>query len=114
MYRVIFHLNEKEKFKQVYNNILNLISDFEERKWELEIELLVNAQPVECFKINNKEFKSEVEELIDKEVKISLCNNTLEKLDCNIEEFPKKVKVVTSGIGELVEKQSKGWLYIKP
>lgn len=114
MYKVIFHANEEEKINQIYNNIMNLMDDLEENNKDLKIEIVANGQGVGPFRKDDKEYGEKVRDLLNMDVKIAICSNTLKKLDFKEDEFLKEIIFVRSGIGELVKKQAQGWIYIKP
>ena len=53
-------------------------------------------------------------ELQNKGVTLVACNKTMESQKLEPEDLLEGVKVVPSGVGELVKKQSEGWIYIRP
>lgn len=112
-YRVIFHLDEEDSFRVnlVLKNIQNLLMDI--HKENIEIELLANAAGVKIFLINSNYLKS-INELFQQGVKFAACSNAIKGLNIDREKMTDNVKIVSSGMGELVKKQSEGWLYIKP
>ncbi|SCA57465.1 conserved exported hypothetical protein [Candidatus Terasakiella magnetica] len=55
-----------------------------------------------------------VKSLQDYEVEFIACNNTLTTIGKKPEDLLPGVRVVTSGIAEIVEKKIKGWHYIIP
>lgn len=114
MYKVIFHLNEEEKTKDVLRNIKNLLEDMKNENERIEVELLAHSSGVEAFKKTSKENKEEIKSLLEKGVEISLCNNTLKTLNLKKEDFIEEAVIVSSGVGELTKKQNEGWSYIKP
>lgn len=114
MYKVIFHANEEEKINQIYNNIMNLMDDLEENNKDLKIEIVANGQGVGSFRKDDKGYGERVRDLLNMDVKIAICSNTLKKFDFKEDEFLKEIIFVRSGIGELVKKQAQGWIYIKP
>jgi uncharacterized protein len=115
-YKVIFHINESEKWSTVLANVNNLIKDL--GKDDVIVEIVANGYAVMdyVFDINNK-----YNEIIDKmlstsklEVQFIACRNSLvgNKIDEKL--LPSFVKVVPAGVTELIKKQSEGYAYIKP
>lgn len=114
MYKVIFHLNEEEKVKIACRNIENLLMDIEEEGEQIEVELLIHAAAVKSCKNDGNEDNHTLKEIIEKGVRIAVCNNTLNGLGIKKEDLIDGAVVVTSGVGELTRKQYEGWAYIKP
>lgn len=114
MYKTIFHLDQEEKIVDLIRNIGNLLEDIEKAGEEIEIEILANGSGVKPFKKDNADKKEEIDELLEKNVKIAICSNTLKKLELTKDDFIEKADMVASGVGELTRKQNNGWAYIKP
>lgn len=112
-YKVIFQVNEEDTFRVnlVLNNIRNLIADLGEEN--LEIELVAYSVGVKIF-FKNSPYADTVSSLLKKEIIFAACSNTLNSLNITPEEVIKGIKVVPSGIGEIVRKQKEGWIYIRP
>lgn len=112
-YRVVFQLNEEDplRINLVLSNIKNLIADFGGEN--LEIELVGYSSGVKFF-LNDSEYAQIIDNLIFNGVKFAACSNTLNAMGIRTERLVKGVEVVSSGIGELVRKQSQGWIYIRP
>lgn len=111
LYRVLFHLNDEGKVEETLTNIENLLNDIEE---DIEVELVIHSKGVYPFKKDKNAHRIKVQKLLDKDVKISLCSNTLHDLHLELEDFIPGVTIVSSGVGEIVRRQKEGWLYIKP
>jgi len=112
-YRVIFQLNEDEplRINMVLNNIRNLIADLGGEN--LEIELVGYSSGVRLF-LNSSEYAEIIDNLMFSGVKFVACANTINAMGIKTARLVKGVEVVSSGIGELVRKQSQGWIYIRP
>ena len=111
-YHVIFHVDEMIKSKLVLGNINNLIKDLGEEN--LEIELLANSEAVKLMLQDSNEFSEQLNSLKLKNVTFAACANSLHQMNLAKELLFDFCIVVTSGVGELVIKQSKGYSYIKP
>ncbi len=113
-YHVIFHLDEEsqDKVTFVLNNILNLLADLGEEN--VAVELLVNGPAVKAFKAEESPLSELIRKVLVHNVVIALCNNALKSNSLNPEVMLADARVVPSGVGELVRKQTEGWAYIRP
>lgn len=112
MYKVIFHTDELNKVTLTLNNIKNLIADLGEEN--LQVELVANSEAVKMFLAADKQYESQLLELNSKKVTFAACSNAMRGLGITSDELFEFVTIVTSGVGELVKKQSAGFAYIKP
>ncbi|MCJ7688514.1 MAG: DsrE family protein [Clostridiaceae bacterium] len=111
-YKVIFHIDETLKTKLVLGNINNLIKDLGEEN--LEVELLANSQAVKLMLIESNKFSEQLNNLNLKNVIFKVCANSLHQFNLEKEILFDFCIIVPSGVGELVIKQSSGYVYIKP
>ena len=111
-YQVIFHIDETLKSKLVLGNINNLIKDLGEEN--LEIELLANSEAVKLMLKDSDEFSEQLNSLKLKNVTFVACANSLHQMNLDKELLFDFCIVVPSGVGELVIKQTSGYVYIKP
>ena len=105
---VIFHIDENSKWNLLLNNVQNLISS-----GEYDIEVLANGEAVAAYAEHDAEFEKRTAELA-RNVQFAACNHSLTGRKISREKLPPFVKVVPSGVQELVQKQSEGYAYIKP
>lgn len=112
-YRVIFHLDEDDPFRVnlVLNNIRNIMEDLGEEN--LELELVTYASGLKIF-LKNSGYGKIMDNLSHKGVIFAACSNTASAMNITSDKMIDNVKIVSSGVGELVKKQSKGWIYIRP
>lgn len=111
-YKVIFHIDETFKTKLVLGNINNLINDLGEEN--LEVELLANSEAVKLMLIDSNEFSDQLDNLNLKNVNFAVCANSLHQINLDEKSLFDFCTIVPSGVGELVIKQSSGYVYIKP
>lgn len=113
-YRTIFHIDETSKFKLLLANVNNLIQSMDQEP--ITIEVLANSEAVKLFVLNDitKDEHTSVQNLINKGVTFSLCNNSLRtnKIDPSL--LIENVHIVPAGVKELMIKQHEGYAYIKP
>jgi len=62
----------------------------------------------------DKDIQKRVRSLMTYDVEFIACNNTMKTYKITQKELLKNVEVVTAGIVELIERQRKGWTYIRP
>ena len=111
-YKVIFHIDEIGKSTLVVANIVNLIVDLGEEN--LQVELLANSEAVKLMISHSSEFAERLNGLKLKNVTFVVCANSLSQMNLDQELLFDFCVVVPSGVGELVKKQTNGYVYIKP
>ena len=99
--KAVFHFNEPDKLNGLNANLINM------KKYDQEIEIVVvvNGPAVKLFTQKVK--------MID-DVDYHLCNNALMAHDINPSELMDGLKVVPSGVVDLLQLQNRGFAYIKP
>ena len=110
--KVVFHIDEVEKWKLLIGNVQNLLNVLTEDMFEIEI--VANAAAVKEYLINNSNFVNELTELASRGIKICACKNALNGLNITQNEILEFVIIVPVGVKELIEKQNDGFAYIKP
>lgn len=107
--KVIFHVDEPEKWQLALENVRNFLN----AEPEAEIEVLANSAGVK-FYIQGASINDLFAELVGEGVCFAACNNALRKFGYRSEDLPEAVIVVPAGVVELAERQEKGFAYIKP
>lgn len=110
--KVIFHIDENEKWKLLISNVRNLYKGIQNQEYEIEV--LANSVAVEMFKVSNSVYKNDFDELNKLGVRICACNNSLIGMNIQKTELMEFINVVPIGVKELIEKQLNGFAYIKP
>lgn len=111
--KVIFHIDEYEKWSLVLANIRNLINVVDISTSEIEV--LVNSKAVCVFDAITLPIQTEaITELANLGIQITVCQNSLNGLKIPAERLPECFKIVPVGVLELIEKQRIGFAYIKP
>lgn len=110
--KVVFHIDEIEKWGLVIANVRNLLKGIEIA--ESEIEIVANSKAVLSYVKKQDNEESIFEELSTKGVQIVACNNALASLKVERESLYSYVRVVPIGVKEIIEKQQEGYAYIKP
>lgn len=111
-HKIIFDISSSDTadhstvFRQV-NNVLKQAPD-------TKIEVVFHGKAVNTLVKEKTSFKDKIDELINKKnVVIAACNNSLIRLNISKNELLSSVIVVPVAMLELMDKQEKGWSYIK-
>lgn len=113
-YKVIFHIDEINKWQLLLKNVSNLLNIIENEKFYIEV--LANSEAVKYYD-TNQDLDVDIntmESLNKKGVKFIACNNALMAYDIKKYNIIHFVDIVPAGILELVKRQSEGYAYIKP
>ncbi|MEJ7827513.1 MAG: DsrE family protein [Segetibacter sp.] len=79
-----------------------------------KIEVVFHGKAVYALVKGKTTFKEKIDELVnEKNVVIAACNNSLTRLKISKDELIQSAIVVPVAILELMDKQEKGWSYIK-
>lgn len=112
-YKVIFHIDENDKWNLLLKNVSNLLNATDGEK--IYIEVLANSEAVKYYNLNQGNADIEkMRHLHKKGVKFVACNNALAAHGIQKENIIEFVDVVPAGVLELVKKQNEGYAYIKP
>ncbi len=114
--KVLFHVNENDRWNIAFGNITNLIKDVGEDV--VEIVVLANGHAVESL-VDDEKIKT-MKEVIGKGVRFLICRNSL-KMMCagataciDMNSIPSFLEVVPAGITEIIRRQMDGYAYVKP
>lgn len=112
--RVVFHIDNSERWKMVLGNVKNLLNEISSN--DIKIEVLANGNAVSEYDKSSKESDklNLMEDLSKNDVKFVACNNSLNSLKLSKEGLLDFVEIVPAGVLELIEKQDEGYAYIKP
>lgn len=114
-YKVIFHIDELNKWNLVLKNTNNLLEAIGTKNFNIEV--LANAEAVKAYaleKENQLNITNTMKTLSNKGIKFVACNNSLNAFNINKEELIPFVHIVPTGVLEIVNKQMEGYSYIKP
>ncbi|ABO49767.1 conserved hypothetical protein [Desulforamulus reducens MI-1] len=112
--KVLFHVSENEIWQKTIANITNYFKDVEENT--VHIEVVANAGAVASYFANQDrpQLLQQMEALAQRGVDFTACRNALSAHHLDEQSLPSFVRVVSGGITEIVNRQRKGYLYIKP
>lgn len=113
-FKVVFHIDNKERWKMVLGNVKNLLNEVDSS--DIEIEVLANGNSVGEYdnRISENENIKLMKELSKKKVRLVACNNSLNSLKLSKEDLLDFVEIVPAGVLELIKRQNEGYAYIKP
>lgn len=105
--------NDRKEINHVLSSANNVIKFYGTEKTEVVI--VAYSKGIEAV-MNNKdlEIKKRVEALMTYDVEFIACGNTMKTLKIDKSELIDNVEIVTAGIVELIERQLKGYIYIRP
>ena len=116
LFRVVFHVDEVNKWKLTLINVRNFVEDIGDVEYFVEI--VANAEAVKIFADNRAEntdeLLEEMEFLISKKVIISACRNALRANLIAEKSLPGFISVVPAGVTRIAILQGQGYSYIKP
>jgi intracellular sulfur oxidation DsrE/DsrF family protein len=110
--KVIFHIDESEKWDLLLTNVKNLVKGIDIK--DSQVEIVANSKAVMHYKKDSGSNDLSLEELAKKGIIFTACNNALNSLKIEKAMIYSYVKVVPIGVKEIIEKQLEGYAYIKP
>ncbi len=113
MYKVIYHIDEREKWNLTLGNVTNMIVYYQAQHIDYQIEVLANSEAV-CDYIKGSSIESQIQELINKGAIFVACHNAMNAHHILAKQLMENIQIVDAGVVELVTKQSEGFAYIKP
>lgn len=111
--KVIFHVDEMENWRITINNVKNFVHG----DIEYDVKVLANGVAVKGYIVDTEyvqEYKIGMNGLMDMGVKFLACNNAIKMNEIDIDNINPRVKIVPTGVIELVRSQDEGYRYIKP
>ncbi|KRL12374.1 MAG: DsrE family protein [Schleiferilactobacillus perolens] len=112
MNKVVFHIDELEKWAHTMGNIQNLRTYGEQAQINYDIVVLVNGDAIMGFLVEN--LRDTVGKLEQKKVEFHACNNAMHSHGVTTGQLPTGVIVVPAGVADLIKLQDAGYAYIKP
>lgn len=111
--KVIFHINELDKWQGLLGNAANLLAAYEGEDRPLLVEVLANGGATGAYLLDAQHIL-EMKGLADQGVVFAACNNALRGQGIAAERLAPFVTVVPAGVRELADRQMEGYAYIKP
>ncbi len=113
-YRAVYMLNtmDDKRIRGTIRNINNALED-PRLKGKLEVELVVFGDGVEAFKKSNH-YDTLLNTLQNKGVILAQCLNTLKERKIDKDELLPFISYVPTGNGEIIIRQTQGWVMMHP
>lgn len=112
-YKVVFHVDEIEKWGLALANVTNLLAGMEH--YTIKVKVVANSVAVRAFsKVVESRFAKIMSDLSKQGVRLVACNNALKNQNLDPGELLEFVEVVPAGVVELVRLQHQGYAYLKP
>lgn len=112
--KVIFHIDEAQKWPLLLGNVTNLLLTFEDEVFNTEIKVLANSEAVKGYLEDTGGLSALMEALSKKGVQFLACHHAMQNMNITDEQIYSFVKIVPAGVRELVDRQIEGYAYIKP
>ena len=90
MYKVIYHIDEREKWSLTLGNVTNMIVYYQVHHIDYQIEVLANSVAV-CDYLKGSTFQSQILSLIEKGVIFVACHNAMEAHHILAEQLMKNI-----------------------
>jgi intracellular sulfur oxidation DsrE/DsrF family protein len=112
-HRVVFHVNVdlEERWQEVLTNVENLQKTLGPEG--VEIEVVAHGAGIGLVQSKNAALRDRVETIEKTGPVFAACSNTLHKRELTAADLTPGVKIVDSGIAEVVRRQEEGWSYVK-
>ena len=110
--KAVFHVDEMEKWDLLLTNVINLTKGIDVGGSRLTV--VANAAAVKAYFAKSDTYRLRMQELVNIGVEFCACNNALNNFHLNPAEIFDFVKIVPIGTLEIIEKQQKGFAYIRP
>ncbi|BFI75589.1 DsrE family protein [Sulfurisphaera ohwakuensis] len=105
--KVVVQIKDFDKVPQALRSVINLYNDIK----DAEIEVVFHQSAIKAL-LKDSETRSIIEDLTKKNILIVGCENSIRSQNLSHDQLIPGIKIVTSGVGEIVRKQSEGWIYL--
>lgn len=111
-HKIVFQLvsGDSTVHKMLINNLHNIKEEWGER---VSIEVVLHGPGVSFAFKSKKDLENDINNLMGQGIVFLVCENTLKQKKIDKALIRDKMIFVKLGIGHLVERQEKGWSYIK-
>jgi intracellular sulfur oxidation DsrE/DsrF family protein len=106
--KVVVQVSDNSRALQAIKSVLNLRNDIK----DAEIEVVFNQDAIKSL-IKGNEYEKMINELFKNDITVIGCRNSMNTLGIKDEQLISGIKIVPAGVGEIVRKQSEGWIYLR-
>jgi intracellular sulfur oxidation DsrE/DsrF family protein len=112
-HRVVFHVNvaDEERWQEVLTNVENVQKAFGAD--QVEIEVVAHGAGIGLVERKNVALRDRIGTIEKTGPVFAACTNTMKKKNLTADDLTAGVKIVDSGVAELIRRQEAGWTYIK-
>ncbi|MCY0860000.1 MAG: DsrE family protein [Sulfolobaceae archaeon] len=104
--KVVVQISEREKVQQSIRSVINLVNELKDELEEVEVVFHQSA----IFATTDREL---LKPLYRDKIKVVACKNSLIAQNIKEEALAEGIKIVNSGVAEIVRKQKEGWIYLR-
>jgi intracellular sulfur oxidation DsrE/DsrF family protein len=112
-HRVVFHVNvaDEERWQEVLTNVENVQKAFGAD--QVEIEVVAHGAGIGLVERKNAALRDRIATIEKTGPVFAACTNTMKRKNLTAADLTAGVKIVDSGVAELIRRQEAGWAYIK-
>jgi len=118
--KVLLHITsaEVESGLNTLDNLQQLLEDYKHRGKEVLIEVVANGEGIKLLQAENTPVAKRISELsrLYENLTFAACSNTIEQMRISkglIIELIPEVRLIDSGVVQVIERQAQGWTYIR-
>lgn len=111
MHKVVFHIDEPEKWPHTLSNITNLLDYGKVNQETYEIVVLVNGDAITGYL--DETLINSIEQFNEEGIGFHACNNSMNSHHVKATDLPENVEIVSAGVADLVSLQEQGFAYVK-
>ncbi|WP_040535330.1 DsrE family protein [Schleiferilactobacillus shenzhenensis] len=112
MTKVVFHVDELEKWDHALSNVQNLLAYGKSSGTSYTIVVLINGDAIMGYLVAR--LRDQVDTLQSAGVAFHACHNSMQSHGLADSQLPAGVTVVPAGVADLAALQDDGYRYIKP
>jgi hypothetical protein len=112
-HKVVFHVNvaDEARWQEVLTNVENVQKAFGGSA--VEIEVVAHGAGIGLVELKNAALRDRIATIEKTGPVFAACSNTLRKQQLTAADLTPGVKIVDSGVAELIRKQEEGFAYVK-
>jgi intracellular sulfur oxidation DsrE/DsrF family protein len=112
-HRAVFHVNvpSEDGWQEILTNVENVQKAFGPDA--VEIEVVAHGAGIGLVQLKNTALRERIEAIEKTGPVFAACSNTLRKRELSAADLTPGVKVVDSGLAEIVRREEQGWSYVK-
>ncbi|MBW9141105.1 MAG: DsrE family protein [Candidatus Aramenus sp.] len=106
--KVVVQVSDYNSLTKAIRSVNNLRNEMP----EAQIEVVFHQDAIKGL-TKDSEYKDAIRELLSKGIDVMACRNSMNAFSLKEEDLLGNVKVVKSGVAEIVRKQAEGWIYLR-